>query len=270
MVARKSDAFHEGVNGVGKSGLRHRREHLAANEVDVSFLVAIGFRWQRVRTEKTGADGDRPVAAELPCGRQLPDLGFGIEPVAGFDLNGRDALADQRVEPRQRAGNEFSLASRPGRGNRRNDAAARQSDLFVARALQPQFELVRAVSAEHQMGMTIDQSGRDPPSRAIDPLSRIGVRRKVGTRAREDDATIPRCDHALLDHAEVGQILPNGGEPGIMPNSIKALGHAAFPRRQKLDGVYVYTYYRAGLLSSRFGKHVHSAFRISTASRRVG
>jgi hypothetical protein len=34
---------------------------------------------------------------------------------------------------------------------------------------------VRAVSAEYQMGMTIDQSGRDPPPAAIDALGRIGI-----------------------------------------------------------------------------------------------
>ena len=79
------------------------------------------------------------------------------------------------------------------------------------------------------MGMTIDQSGRDPPPAAIDPFGRIGVRWKVRMAACKGDATIPRGNHATLDHAEVGQIPPNGGEPGIMPDSIKALGHAAFP-----------------------------------------
>ena len=81
------------------------------------------------------------------------------------------------------------------------------------------------------MGMTIDQSGRDPPPAAIDPFGRIGVRWKVRMAACKGDATIPRGNHATLDHAEVGQIPPNGGEPGVMPDSIEALGHAAFPSR---------------------------------------
>ena len=36
--------------------------------------------------------------------------------------------------------------------------------------------------------------------------------------------------------AEAGQIPPNGGEPGIVPDAIEALGHAHFPQRRKLDG----------------------------------
>ena len=52
LITRESDAFHEGVNGIRESGLRHRREHLMANKIDVSILVAIGFRWQRMRAKK--------------------------------------------------------------------------------------------------------------------------------------------------------------------------------------------------------------------------
>ena len=195
-----------------------------------------------MRAEKRGPDADRPVAAERTRGRQLSHLGFGVEPIAGFDLDRRHALADQRVEPRQRAGDEFGLAGRPRRSDRRDNAAARARDLFVACALQPQLELVRAVSAENQMGMTIHQSGRDPPPRAIDPLGRIGIRWKIGTRAGKDDAAIARCDHAMLDHAELGQILPNGGEPGIVPDSIEALGHAASLDGRSLTGVLICLY----------------------------
>ena len=91
------------------------------------------------------------------------------------------------------------------------------------------------VSAENQVGVTIHQSGRDPSPRAVDPFGGIGTRWKVGTRASEDDAAIPRCDHTALNYARLGQIPPNGGKPGIVPDSIKALGHAAFSQ-QKLDG----------------------------------
>ena len=76
------------------------------------------------------------------------------------------------------------------------DAAARTRDLFVACSLQPQLELVCTVSTENQVGMTIHQSGRDPPRRAIDPFGRIGIRWKVGTAACKDDAAIARRDHA--------------------------------------------------------------------------
>ena len=108
----------------------------------------------------------------------------------------------QGVEPRQRPGNKFGLAGCPRRCDRRDNAAARPRDLFVACPLQPQFELMRAVSAENQMGMTIHQSGRDPPPAAIDPFGRIGARWKVGTAACEGDAAVARGDQAILEHRD--------------------------------------------------------------------
>ena len=68
LIARESDAFHEGVDGVRKAGLRHRRQHLAANQIDVSILVAIGFGRQRMRAKKRRPDADRPAAAQRACG----------------------------------------------------------------------------------------------------------------------------------------------------------------------------------------------------------
>src|SRR5207253_2670885 len=82
---------------------------------------------------------------------------------------------------------KFSLTGAPCRSDGRNNAAARTRNLFVACTLQPQLELMGAVSTENQMGMTIDQSGRDPPPAAIDPFSRVGVRWKVGMAARKGD-----------------------------------------------------------------------------------
>ena len=90
---------------------------------------------------------------------------------------------------------------------------------------------MRTISAKHQMGMTIHQPGRDPAALAIDPLCGIGVRWKVGARPCEDDTTVARGDQAVLDQTEFGQILPDRGEPGIEPDSIETLGHAALLQR---------------------------------------
>ena len=100
---------------------------------------------------------------------------------------------------------------------------------------------MRAVSAKDQMGMTIHQSGRDPPPRAVDPLDRVGVRWKVGTAACEGDAAVARGDQAVLDHTELGHTLPDRGEPGVVPDSIEALGHAALLGGRSLTYLYVYT-----------------------------
>ena len=103
LLAGKRDTLHEGIDGIGEARLRDRRQHLPADEIDVAILVAIGFGRQRMRAEKRRADRNRPLPAEAARGRQLPHLGLGVQAVAGLDLDRGDALADQRVEPRQRA-----------------------------------------------------------------------------------------------------------------------------------------------------------------------
>src|SRR5262249_3403562 len=105
-----------------------------------------------------------------------------------------------------------------------------------------QLKLVRAVATENQVSVTIHQSGRDPPPCAIDPFGRVGVRRKIGTVAREDDAAITRRDHAVLDRADIGLIRAKRGEPGILPDTIKALGHGISLNGRTLTGTSICLY----------------------------
>ena len=87
--------------------------------------------------------------------------------------------------------------------------------------------------------------------------------------AREDDTAIARCDHAPLDHTKIGQIRPKSDEPGIVPDTIEALGSAT-----SLDSrswrAYMSIHIIVSMLCPPVWKHVHAAFRISTASLRVG
>ena len=242
LFLRKRNAFHEGIDRIGKPGLRHRRQHLAADQIDVSVLVAVSFGRQSMRAQKRRPDADRTAAAKRARSRQLSHLGFRVEPIAGFDLQRGHALTDQCIQPRQRAGNQFSLAGCACRSDRRDDAAARARDLFVACALQPQLEFVRAVSTEDQMGVTIHQSGHDPSPRAVDPFRRICVRWKIGTAACKDDASIARRDHAVLDDPETGQIFAKRGEPGVVPDAIKALGHGISLNGRSLTGCSICLY----------------------------
>ena len=179
--------------------------------------------------EERGADRNLPLAAEAARGRKLPDLGLGVEAIAGLDLDGGRALADQRVQPRQRAGDEFGFARVARGGHGRDDTAARARDFFIARALQAQLEFVRAVAAIDEMGVAIDQAGRDPAAFAIDPLDRVRIRRKIRLRAGIDNAAIARRDHAMLDLAEIGTVGAHRGEPGVMPDPVETLCHAMVP-----------------------------------------
>ena len=70
--------------------------------VDVGVLVALGFRRQRMRAEEGGAYRNVAFVAEPARRAQRLRLVLEVEPVAGLDLDRRDALGDQRIQPRQR------------------------------------------------------------------------------------------------------------------------------------------------------------------------
>lgn len=187
-----------------------------------------------MRAEEGGADRDRPLTTDAARGRELPHLRLGVEAVAGFDLDRGCALADQGIQPRQGARDEFGLARLARRGHCGDDAAAGACDLFVARALQAQLEFVRAVAAIDEMRVAIDRARRDPAALAVRSLDRVGINRKVRRRACIDDMAAARGDHAMLDLAEVGPIGPHRGEPGIVPDPVEALCHATVPSRMSL------------------------------------
>ncbi|MGY4349920.1 hypothetical protein ACVWXM_006413 [Bradyrhizobium sp. GM7.3] len=92
-----------------------------------------------------------------------------------------------------------------------------------------------AVAAIDQMGVTIDETGRDPTPSAIDPVGCIGARRKIGLRTRISDTTAARGDHAVLDLTEIGTVGPHRGELGVMPDPVEAFCHATVPSRGMLD-----------------------------------
>src|SRR5262249_37403647 len=117
------------------------------------------------------------------------------------------------------------------RGYRRNDAAAGARDLLITRALETELELMRTVAAIDEMGVTVDEAGRNPASLAIDPIDRVGIDREIRLRARINDMTIARGDQTALDLAEIGTIGPQGCEPGIVPDPVEALCHAVVPSR---------------------------------------
>ena len=213
---------------------------------DVGVLVALGFRRQGMRAEEGGAHRDRPLVAEPARGTQRLRLVFEIEPVAGLDLDRGDAFRDQRVEPRQRLRDELVLARRAQRLDRRDDAAAGPRDLLVGRAGKPHLELVGAVAGMDQMGVAVDQAGRDPAALAVDDLGAAAGRRQVRFRTGIDDPAVRarrsrrarrcRC-RALSEPASQAGHCARRASLGCdaLPG-----GHRSFPFQSGCD--YVYTY----------------------------
>ena len=103
-------------------------------------------------------DVDRAFLAE-PVGRlDQPDLGLEVEAVAGLRLDRRDAVAEHLVQPPPAVGHQLVRAGRPGRGDGRQDPAARREDLEVARAALAEQPLALARPGEQQVGVRIDEA----------------------------------------------------------------------------------------------------------------
>ena len=100
----------------------------------------------------------------------------------------------------------------------RDDAAAGPGDLLVGRAGQPHLEFVGAVAGIDEMGVAVDQAGRDPAAFAIDGLGALRERcRQLGLRAGIDDPPVARGDRAVLDDAEARRALGQGRQARIAP-----------------------------------------------------
>ena len=173
FLGRERDAFAEAVDGVDQPFAGEGRQDRRHDRLDIAGLVAREFGRQGVGAEKGSSDRCWPFAADASGGEQRFALVRQIEAVAGFDLDRRDAFADQRVETRQALADEFVLARRAQGFDRGNDAAAGARDLFIARAAQPHLEFAGAVSRVDEVRVAIDQARRDPAAVTSDRFFRV-------------------------------------------------------------------------------------------------
>ena len=99
----------------------------------------------------------------------------------------------------------------------RADAAALPRDLLVAGPAQPTLELARTVAGEDEMGVTIDEAGRDPASLGV--VNRRTVEcRQIATLADPDDPALGHGDGAIVDRAVGLAALGHRSEAGILPD----------------------------------------------------
>ena len=155
-----------------------------------------------MRAEEGRADRDVALIGEVARDAERFAFGGEIEPIAGFDFDRAYALGDQGVETLQRRARKLVLACGAGRAHGGENAAAFARDLFVACARKPHLEFVRPVAAVDEMGVAVDEGGRDPAAFAIDaPLSGMR-RRKLALRACESDTSVAGGDRAGLDDSK--------------------------------------------------------------------
>ena len=224
LLRRKRDALAEPVDGVDQAFRGERRQHIAGNAGDVAVRVARGFRRQGVGAEEGCPHGDVARRTEPARDAQRLSLVGEVEPVARLDLDRRHAFGDQRVEARQRLGEQRVFVRSAQRPDRRDNAAAGARHLLVCGAVEAHLELVGPVSGMNEMGMAVDQARRDPAATAVDRLGARGERlRNVGLRSGVDDTSGLDGNRTALDGAEPG---PPGGQrrqPGVAEQTRTAL-----------------------------------------------
>ena len=125
-----------------------------------------------------------------------------VEAVARLDLDRGDAAAHQRA----RAAAATASTSSSSEAARvaltvESDAAAGAGDLLIGRAFEPLLELARAVAAEDEMGVAVDQARRHPGAAERLDLPRL-VAGELDPPADADDPAVLDADRAILDRAE--------------------------------------------------------------------
>ena len=176
-----------------------------ADRIDIGRLVSLHLGRHRMGAEEGRADRHAPFAAQSPRRAQLAAFCLELESIAGFDLDGRGTLGNQRVETRLGAGHEIVLARQACRLHGRGDAATAQGNFRVACPGEPQLELLGAVAAIDEVRMAIDQARGDPATLAVDRFPGIEAGRSVPGRTCIDDFPGIGCDQAVFDEAEPGK-----------------------------------------------------------------
>jgi hypothetical protein len=172
LRGREADALAKGVDGIYQAGVREPRQHQLAHFADVVVRAACKLGWDCVCAEECRLHLDLALPTELARSSQLPRLSLELEAVAGLDLDAGHALGEQRFEPRARCRYQLRFGSGARGAYSRHDPAARARDRLVALAVQAPLEFRSAVARVDQVCVTVDETRRDQPARAVDHLVR--------------------------------------------------------------------------------------------------
>lgn len=216
LRGRERYAFAEAVHGIhqpfGMGSFKSGENDLG----NIVISAASKFRRDRMGREIAGKNTHWSHRTETARGAQHLQFGFNVEPVTGFDLDGRDTFTQQGVQPRQALRNQFILAQGIGRLDRGNDTASGTRNRLIARALQSHFELARPIAAIDQMSMAIYQGWRHQPVSKVDrPDIVIRAGWNILFRSGKNNAPVLHEDRSTLDNRS--RIVLTRNQTGIAP-----------------------------------------------------
>ena len=178
-----------------------------------------------MRAQERRADRDIALFSEPACDGERFALCGKVESIAGFDFDRADALGDKGVQSPQRRPDELVFACRAGRSDSGKNSTAFASDLFICSTGKPELEFVRPIAAVNEVGVAINQGGRNPATFAIDePLSGARGGRKLLFSAGENNASFTRADGAGFDDPKPGADWRERRKTGVEPNRVEMVG----------------------------------------------
>ena len=211
----EADVFAESVHRVDQA-CRVLRGQPLAGVVDVGVGAAAVLGRQRVGRQRGGANGDGQVASDAPRHAQAACFVFGAQAIAGLDFQRGDALGHQHPGALGGTGVEAVVAGGACGRHRAANAATGPSDFFVAGALQAQLEFGGAVAAVDQVGVGVDQAGRDQCTLQVVFCVGLQGRRQLAVRAQPDDA-VALCEQRAVVHPAPSATGGHGGQLGVAP-----------------------------------------------------
>src|SRR5262249_12366821 len=194
-----------------------------------------------MRPEKRRHQLERPFGVQPGDALEALQLVGEAEAIAALHFDGRDAEAEEALEPPSRELLELILAGSADADDCRVDAAARRGDLLIGAALQPLFKLALAATGPDEVRVAIDKAGEDGFAAGIDDFGGAGKRRQLRRRPQPRDLPVvgddgcvgdsPKLPHRVAARRRAGRPDARDELASVADNKTRSDGHRRSPLR---------------------------------------
>ena len=211
LIGGEGDGFAEGVDLVDQPLGGEAVQGGQADLVEIGLGAALVIGRDGMGAKEGGDDAHGAQTGQPPRRKEHPAFGIEVETVAGLDLDRPDAFGKERIKAGKGRDDEVVDGCRPGGGEGREDAAPGGGDGGIALTLEPHGEFRGAVAGMDDMGVTIDQRGRDKPAALIAQRARCG---QVGAGAAPADEAVGDDDGRIFDQRRLAGVAGGKAEIG--------------------------------------------------------